>query len=293
MTRFGIFLITIAGIALAGGATLLAETNLATATMLDYYPDYYPYIMNAGKVANNVPSDAVSVLAELRTCKVAKPEEARNLIWQSLTKEERKSMASAMSRLPRVAHLRRIADKVNDDIVAGDLVWVVNMSLPAGPIVSTQNVRCFFIPARTGKIISYNQVPEDTARRLADLSLVLLIGSRASTPEAVRPDMEQDNVTMVTRSGYLPSEEDQHPLIVGSVIPQGVQGYLDLFEDGKRRGQIIVVYPTNMKRPEETKRLIEIKGKLHSFTLGKPSQGLHKRTYENEAIEVSEWKYKE
>ena len=124
--------------------------------------------------------------------------------------------------------------------------------------------------------------------------VAVLFGCSVSTPEAARPDTEQEeNVTMVTRVGYLPTQEDQHPLIVGSVIPEGVQGYLDLFEDGKRTSQIIVVYPANMKRPEETKRLIEIKGKLHSFTLGKPSQGLHKRTYENEAIEVSEWKHKD
>jgi hypothetical protein len=164
MTRLGMFVITVAGMALAEGSTLLAETNLVTATMLDYYP----YAMNAGKVTNNVPSDAVAVLAELRTTKVTKPEDARLLVWQSLTKEERKSMASAMSSLPRVVHLRRIADKVNDDIVAGDLVWVVHMRLPDPPFASFENHRWFFIPARTGKIITPNQVPEDTARKLAD-----------------------------------------------------------------------------------------------------------------------------
>jgi hypothetical protein len=130
--------------------------------------DYYPYVLHAEKVTNNVPSDAVAVLAELRTSKVATPEEAASLVWQILTKEERKSMADAMSRLPSVVHLRRIADKVNDDIVARDLVWVIHMSLPDRPIVSNENERWFFIPARTGKIITPTQVPEDTARKLAD-----------------------------------------------------------------------------------------------------------------------------
>jgi hypothetical protein len=124
--------------------------------------------------------------------------------------------------------------------------------------------------------------------------VALLVGCSVSAPEVARPDTEQEaNVTMVTRVGFLPTQEDQHPLIVGSVIPEGVQGYLDLFEDGKKTSQIIVVYPPNMKRPEETNRLIEIKGRLRSFTLGKPAHVLHKITYENEAIEISEWKYKE
>ena len=124
--------------------------------------------------------------------------------------------------------------------------------------------------------------------------LALLVGCSVSTSETVKPETEQDgNVTMVTLVGFLPAQEDQHPLIVGSVIPEGSQGYLDIFEDGKKTKQIIVVYPANMKRPDETKRLIEIKGKLHSFTPGKPSQGLYKRSYENEVIEIFEWKYTE
>jgi hypothetical protein len=124
--------------------------------------------------------------------------------------------------------------------------------------------------------------------------MAFLVGCSVPNPEAARQDSKpEENVTMVTLVGFLPTQEDQHPLIVGSVIPDGVQGHLDLFEDGKKTKQIIVVYPSNMKRPDKTNSLIAIKGKLHSFTLGKPSQGLHKRTYENEAIEISEWKYKE
>jgi hypothetical protein len=104
---------------------------------------------------------------------------------------------------------------------------------------------------------------------------------------------KHENLNLVTRVGFLPTQEDQHPLIVGSVFREGQQGYLDLFEGGKRTKQIIVVYPVKMKMPEEKNHQIEIKGKLHSFNFGKPSQGLHKMTYENEAIEVLEWRYKE
>jgi hypothetical protein len=115
--------------------------------------------------------------------------------------------------------------------------------------------------------------------------------SFSSTTDVPKP--KQTDETTITRTGFLPSDIHQHPLIVGTVISEGHQGYLDLFEDGKKTKQVIVVYPTHMKRPEEMNRLIEIKGKLHSFRLGKPSQGLHKRTYENEAIEIHEWKYRD
>jgi hypothetical protein len=162
MTRLWIFVIIIAEVVLAGGFNLFAETNLVTATMVDYLP----YVAYVGKVTNNVPTDAVAVLEELRASKVATPEVVERLVWQNLTKEERKLMASAFSRPPCAVHLWRNAATVNESIIAGDLVWVVQMSV--GIRVLDENKRLFFIPARTGEIITPNQVPEDTARKLAD-----------------------------------------------------------------------------------------------------------------------------
>jgi hypothetical protein len=40
--------------------------------------------------------------------------------------------------------------------------------MSVGIRVLDENKRLFFIPARTGEIITPNQVPEDTARKLAD-----------------------------------------------------------------------------------------------------------------------------
>lgn len=100
-------------------------------------------------------------------------------------------------------------------------------------------------------------------------------------------------MALVTRVGFLPGQEAQYPLIVGSVIDEGYQGYLQLVEGGRRAKQIIVVYPTNMERPKDKDRLIEIRGKLHTFKISKPSNTLHKRTHDSEAIEVQSWKYRD
>ena len=134
-----------------------------------------------------------------------------------------------------------------------------------------------------------------TLRNYIILSLLAVLtgcSSSSSTTNVPKPK-QTDETTTITRTGFLPSDIHQHPLIVGTVISEGHQGYLDIFEDGKKTKQIIVVYPPQMKRPEEMNLLIEIKGELHSFSLGKPSQRLHKRTYENEAIEIHEWKYRD
>ena len=122
--------------------------------------------------------------------------------------------------------------------------------------------------------------------------LAALSGCYSPTTRIESTTPEHTDAAVITRIGVLPTVIHQHPLIVGSVISEGYQGYLDLIEDGKSTRQIIVVYPNSMKRPAAKNRLIEVKGVLHSFTPEQPLHGLHKRTYDNEAIEVYEWKYK-
>ena len=133
-----------------------------------------------------------------------------------------------------------------------------------------------------------------TLRYFSILSLlVALSGCYSSRSGIDSPTLEHTGAAVITLIGVLPTDIHQHPLIVGTVIPDGYQGYLDLIEDGKSTRQIIVVYPISMKRPAAKNRLIEVKGVLHSFTLEKPLDDLHKRSHDNEAIEVYEWKYKE
>ena len=129
---------------------------------------------------------------------------------------------------------------------------------------------------------------------LTVLALTVLIGCSKSAPNtsAVEPDNERKGkLTKVV--GLLPRSVDQHPLVVGKTVKEGHQGYLDLIENGKRTKQVIVVYPTDMKRPEDKDRLIEIEGKLHLFKASNPANTMHKKTFDCEVIEVLEWKYGE
>ena len=111
----------------------------------------------------------------------------------------------------------------------------------------------------------------------------------------VKPGMRRviKRAELIRVVGSLPKMENQHPLVVGKTVKEGFQGSLDLVEDGKRTRQIIVVYPNNMRRPEDEGRLIEIKGKLHLFRAGKPPGDLHKKAFDCEVIEVLEWEYRE
>ena len=159
MTRWGMLAVIGAGLVTAFGHPLCAETNaVATGTMVDYLPF-------VGKSTNDLPADAVAALQQLRAGKVATPDATSDLIFQSLTEDEKNFIRiDARSTRPRAVRLWRMANGVNQDIIAGDLVWVVRLWRVDRP----QERRVFFIPARTGKIITPNQVPEDTARKLAD-----------------------------------------------------------------------------------------------------------------------------
>lgn len=61
--------------------------------------------------------------------------------------------------------------------------------------------------------------------------LAMLFGCNTSTSEfSMAKPIQEEDATVVKRVGLLPTQENQHPLIVGSVIQEGYQGYLDLFE---------------------------------------------------------------
>jgi hypothetical protein len=129
---------------------------------------------------------------------------------------------------------------------------------------------------------------------LAVLALTVLIGCSASVPDTSAVEPEDGRTVKLTKVvGLLPRSVDQHPLVVGKTVKEGHQGYLDLVDNGKRTKQVIVVYPTEMKRPEDEDRLIEIEGRLHLFKASNPANTMHKRTFDCEVIEVLEWKYSE
>ncbi|MEI6808725.1 MAG: hypothetical protein WCN95_08380 [bacterium] len=125
------------------------------------------------------------------------------------------------------------------------------------------------------------------------LFLTVLVGCSISAPNTEKPKSKhEDDARLIKTVGLLPKIENQHPLVVGKTVKEGFQGYLDLVEDGKRTKQVIVVYPTNMKRPEDKDRLIEIRGQLHLFKASNPTNVLHKKAFDCEVIEVLEWEYR-
>ena len=93
------------------------------------------------------------------------------------------------------------------------------------------------------------------------------------------------------RVGYLAKHVRQHP-IVASPGPDGGkerQFYLDLGDRPWKGVQIIIVYPHGMKIPREKNRKIELRGKASRISLGgRPGT---KRSYSNEVLRLSSWRY--
>jgi len=116
-----------------------------------------------------------------------------------------------------------------------------------------------------------------------------------------------DSQEMVTRVGKMAEFIMQHPMINTRLVErdgntevvEDPQLYLDEYLDGKKTGQIILLFDQNVEGklltppPQETEqdlsRMIKVTGLLEIIDFGGPSGT--KDSYRNEVIHVIKWEY--
>lgn len=102
------------------------------------------------------------------------------------------------------------------------------------------------------------------------------------------PDVTEEKPE--TRTGTLPGDTVlQHPVAPSIDGSPKRNHYLDIREDGKVVGQIVVIYGDGVEPPTEHGRMIELTGAVQKVELGGPPGT--KGEYRGEVIHVKSWRY--
>jgi hypothetical protein len=116
--------------------------------------------------------------------------------------------------------------------------------------------------------------------------MVFMLSAVVAGCTTTKSEMPSDSII---RIGFLAEEVMQHPIVAGGLAEKPDQFYFDLEDGPWERGQIIVVYPMEMKIPTEVGRRIKLIGSVEhiSFKGGKVGDA----GYSNDVFTLQSWKY--